>query len=339
MIKLGTNRDDGAVGIDIGGHSIKVVVMSGSSEEPLIEAYNTLKISSSEDKPDLTRHVKSAVEEIDIRPKSVNISVAGSDVIVRFINLPKMTKEQLDAALVFEAEKYIPFNVREVVLDSVLLGDAPEQGQMRVLLTAAKREAIEGRLRVFTDIGMEVNFIDVNAFSCFNAFLASGAATGKSVVALIEIGHIMTSLLISIDGVPFFMRQIQIGGRDVDVMIARSLSVTTEKAGEYKQGVGDFDRDTVDSCVKKVLQDIVREIQLSFGYFEGTCNRSIEGIYCSGGMVYVDGVLAYLSEKMGIAAEKWDPLFGIKTSDVISRDDLDSVSSKFAVSIGLARRG
>ena len=339
MAKLGTNRDDGTVGIDIGGHSIKVAVMSGSSEEPLLEAYNVTNLSASLDKVDLRQEVKKALEDIDIHPRSVNLAIAGPDVIVRFITLPKMTKVQLEAALVFEAEKYIPFNVREVVLDSVVLGDAQEAGQMKVLLTAAKRVPVEERVRIFTDMGMQVNFIDVNAFAAFNTFISSGLEKSKNVVALVEIGHSLTSLLISVDGAPFFMRQIQIGGGDIEVLIARNLSVTMEKAGEYKAGSGDFDKETVDNCVKKVLDDIVREIQLSFGYFEGTCNKSIEGMYCSGGMLYTNGVLDYLSEKMSTTVEKWDPLFGVKTSDVISRQDIDLVSSRLAVSIGLAKRG
>lgn len=339
MVKLGSSRDDAAVGIDIGGHSIKVAVMSGSSEEPLLEAYNVKNIPPSGDKLDLGKEIKNILDEIDIHPREVNLSIAGPDVIVRFITLPKMTKEQLEAALVFEAEKYIPFNVREVVLDSVVLGDAAEQGQMKVLLTAAKRVFIEERVRLFTDMGMRVNFIDVNAFASFNAFMTSGSASSKSVVALVEIGHSLTSLLIAVDGVPFFMRQIQIGGGDIDALIARNLSVTPDKAAKYKMGMGDFDKETVDNCVKKVCNDIVREIQLSFGYFEGTCNRSIEGIFCSGGMIYSEGVLEYLSEKMGTTVDKWDPLSGVKTSDVISKRDIDLVSSRLTVSIGLARRG
>ncbi len=47
------------------------------------------------------------MEEIDLKPQAVNMSVSGTDVIVRFIDLPRMSKEQLGSALVFEAEKYM----------------------------------------------------------------------------------------------------------------------------------------------------------------------------------------------------------------------------------------
>lgn len=337
MAKRGSGKENGTVGIDIGTHSIKVTVFSGPRESPLLEAYNIKNIVAGTDKVDIAKEIKEALSEIDVRPSSVNLSVFGPDVIVRFINLPKMTKEQLDAALIFEAEKYIPFNVREVVLDSVVLGPAQDTGQMKVLLAAAKRGPIESLVRIFSDMGIQVNFIDITAFAGFNAFL-SAVDSAEKVAALLDIGHSQTSLLISIDGAPFFVRQIHTGGRDIDVLIARTLSVPVETAAEYKKGVGDFDAETVENCIRKILDGIIREIHLSFGYFEGTCSRPVEGIFCSGGMLYTPGTLEYLSKKMGTNVEKWDPLKGIKTADSISKQDLDSVSSCLAVSVGLALR-
>jgi type IV pilus assembly protein PilM len=339
MARRRPGKENGAVGVDIGSYSVKVSVVGGSAEGPVLEAYNVKNITPSGSKPDLGKEVKEALNEIDVLPESVNLSVFGPDVIVRFINLPKMTKEQLDAALIFEAEKYIPFNVREVVLDSVVINDSQEDGQMKVLLAAAKRTPIEAIVRVFGDMGMHVNFIDITAFAGFNAFMATEGSSLKNGIALLDIGHSQTSLLISVDGSPFFVRQIHIGGRDIDAMLARTLSVTAEKASEYKRGIGDFDKETVAGCVKKVLDGMIREIQLSFGYFAGTCNSSIDGIYCSGGMIYSPGVIEYITEKMGMKVEKWDPVRGMKVSESVSRVDLDSVSSCLPVSIGLAIRG
>jgi type IV pilus assembly protein PilM len=328
-----------SVGVDVGSHSIKVAVLGSSHGNPVLEAYNVRDFLPGEGKQDnIGGSVREVLSEIDINIVKVNLSISGPDVIVRFITLPKMTKEQLDAALVFEAEKYIPFNIREVVLDSVILGDAAETGQMRVLLAAAKRDLIEERVRIFAEAGMKVNFVDISAFSCFNAFISSSVSASKSVTALLDMGHSQTSIVISIDGTPFFTRQIQVGGREIDTLIARNLSISPEKAAEFKQGKGDFDTTAVSGCIRKVLDDIIREIQLSFGYFEGTCNHSIETMYCSGGLLYAPGVFDHLVEKIGADVRKWDPFQKIKISSSISKEDLDSISLRLAVSAGLALR-
>ena len=332
-------QEEESVGIDIGSHSIKVIALSGVSGTRTLKAYNIKNLPSIKESLDLERHIKEALGEVDLAPSRVNLSISGPDVIVRFINLPKMTKEQLEGALVFEAEKYIPFNISEVVLDCMILGDAPVGGYMKVLLAAAKRSPIEAVVNVFDGLGITVNVMDINAFAGLNAFIASGGTAPEKAIAMLDMGHSHTDLLISMDKAPCFMRQIQIGGRDVDALIARNLSVSQEKAQENKMGIGEFDKDGVDQAVTQILDDVIREVQLSFGYFENTCSKAIEGIYCSGGMLYRPGAIEYLGEKLGIEIKRWDPFSGMGTADVISREDLDSVSSRLTVGVGLALRG
>lgn len=332
-------REEEAVGIDIGSHSLKVVAMSGVSGERTLTAYNIKNLSLVAEKHDLRSRISEALGEIDLAPSGVNLSISGPDVIVRFITLPKMTKEQLDGALVFEAEKYIPFNISEVVLDCVILGDAPSEGNMRVLLAAAKRQPIESMIANLDGLGIPVNVMDINAFAVLNAFTASGHTSSGKAVALLDIGHTHTDFLISMNDSPCFMRQIQLGARDIDVIIARNLSVDMEKAQEYKMGMGEFDEEVVNQAVTQILDDIVKEIQLSLGYFENTCAMTADNIYCSGGMVYRPGTLEHLSGKLGIDVKKWDPFAGAKISGIISREDLDSISSRLAVGVGLALRG
>jgi type IV pilus assembly protein PilM len=332
-------REEAAVGIDIGSHSLKIVAMSGASGKRTLTAYNIKNLSLLAEKHDIRSRISEALGEIDLAPSGVNLSISGPDVIVRFITLPKMTKEQLDGALVFEAEKYIPFNTSEVVLDCVILGDAQAEGNMRVLLAAAKRKPIEAMVAELDALGIAVNVMDINAFAVLNAFTSSGHTFSEKAVALLDIGHTHTDFLISIDNAPCFMRQIQLGGRDIDVIIARNLSVDMEKAQEYKMGIGEFDKEVVNQAALQILDDIVKEIQLSFGYFENTSAMTVDNIYCSGGMVYRPGVLEYLSGKLGIDVKKWDPFAGAKTADIISLEDLNSISSRLAVGVGLALRG
>jgi type IV pilus assembly protein PilM len=333
-------KEEESVGIDIGSHSIKIAALSDIAGGKMLKSYNIKKLPFQAKDRDIQLQIKEALGEIDLSPSGVNLSISGPDVIVRFISLPKMTKEQLEGALVFEAEKYIPFNISEVVLDCMILGDdAPAGGHMKVLLAAAKRAPIELMVNAFDGLGISVNLMDVNAFACLNAFIASGGMVPGKATVMLDMGHSHTDLLISLDNTPRFMRQIQIGGRDIDTIIARNLSVPPEKVEEFKMGIGEFDKETVDQAVLQVFDDVIREIQLSFGYFENTCSKAIDGIYCSGGMLYRPGALEYLGEKLGIEIKRWDPFAGIKTADAISREDLNSISSRLAVSVGLALRG
>ena len=338
MAKLGNNKEK-SVGIDIGTYAIKAVSVENSSDGKILTAFDIKNIPSEAKSYETQRFIEEVMKDIGVHPEEVNLSLSGPDVIVRFIDLPKMTKDQLANALTFEAEKYIPFNVKEVVLDSIILGDADEAGHMKVLLAAAKREPIEYLVKMFDDIGIIVRIMDISSFAMFNAFLASNPLTEDKGNVFLDLGHSQTDILISIGGAPCFMRQVQIGGKDVTATICRDMSVTKNKAEEYKLGRGGGDKEAIKHATESILDDLVKEIQLSFGYFENRYNKGVSDIYCTGGMVSEAGVLEFLSERLGLEVQKWDPVKGLKISENLSAEAIKPVSSQLAVGIGLALRG
>ena len=80
----------------------------------------------------------------NFRTRRVVTAVSGKSVIVRYLTMVRMSDEDLRNAIRFEADKYIPFDVEEVVLDAQRMPDAAEKGdEMRVLLCAVKRSLID----------------------------------------------------------------------------------------------------------------------------------------------------------------------------------------------------
>lgn len=332
-------KSEESIGLDIGSYSIKVISLGKVSGENTLSAYNVKKIPTGKKTIKTKDLVQEAFSEVDLKPEEVNLSISGPDVIVRFVNLPKMNKEQLLSALAFEAEKYIPFNISEVVLDPIILGDAPEGGQMKVLLAAAKREPIEGMVKMIEGLDMTVSTIDINPCAVFNAFTESNPPEENKGIAFLDLGHSHTDTLIAIGEEPAFMREIRIGGKDITDAISRNLSCPPEKAEEFKMGLGKGDAELVEQTTKQILDDLIKEVQLSFGYFENRYNEEISDVYCSGGMISQAGVTDYLSERLGIKVKVWNPVGKIKIAENLSKEDIDSVASQLAVSIGLALRG
>ncbi len=339
MLKLGQKKKE-AVGLDIGSYSIKVASVKKEAAEHVLNIYNIKNVKNNGNKSsDIGSLIEEVFSEIDLHPEDVNLSISGPDVIVRFIDLPKMSKDQLANALFFEAEKYIPFNVNEVIMDSLILGDAADPGQMRVLLAAAKREVLEKRIKLVEKAGMSVNLVDIDSFAIFNAYLESYPASDNNGKAFLDFGHSQTNVLISIGSEPSFMRQVQIGGGDITGAICKKIGISAKEAEQMKMNPGEENKETVQQAVASVLDDLIGEIQLSLGYFENRYNNMVGDFFCSGGMIYQEGVMEYLGNKLGVQVKKWSPVSGIRLSEDLSREDTDQVSSQLAVCVGLALRG
>ncbi|MFH1847412.1 MAG: type IV pilus assembly protein PilM [Candidatus Omnitrophota bacterium] len=338
MIKLG-NIKQSSVGLDIGTNSVKIACLRKNADKNTLLGYN-IKNLPFDIKPDhVIDVVREAFEEIELSPDEINLSISGPEVIVRFVDLPKMTKEQLESALVFEAEKYIPFNINDVMLDFIILGDSSEPGQMKVLLAAAKKEAINSRLSMAENLGMAVNLLDINSFAMFNAFLASNQEDldGKG-IAFFDLGYSDTNVIISTGKVPSFMRLIQIGTKDIISAMSRNLSIPIDQVDALMMGKDEASNNSIREGAGSILDDLVNEMQLSFGYFENRSNIAVKEVFCSGGMVHQQVALDYLSQKLEVTLKKWNPLEGLILSESLSGEDLEKAASQLAVAVGLALR-
>ncbi|MBD3296896.1 MAG: hypothetical protein GF392_05960, partial [Candidatus Omnitrophica bacterium] len=327
MIKFGSKKIQ-SVGLDIGTHSVKIIAMDRTDSGSLLTAYNIKDIPSGSKAADLSDIISSAMNELDLKPEDVNLGFSGPGVIVRFIDLPRMTRDQLEGALSFEAEKYIPFNVNDVVMDFIILGDSLEKGKMRVLLAAAKKELIQERLDLMKSLNMDINVLDIDALAVFNAFLAANDQDVEQNSAFFHFGHFQGDVLVATGQTPAFIRQIQIGGKDIAAGIRKDEGSSEDPLPVILDRVPEkFDESVTGlSTTLSILDDIARELQLSFGYFENRYNTKIKQVYCSGGMSFKDNIMAYLSEKTGIEMKGWNPLENIELADHIAAEDVNKVA-------------
>jgi len=325
-------------GLDIGTYSIKVAVLKNILGVKTLTVLSEKKISPESDLNEKTNIIKKMFEELNFRPREVNLSISGPGVVVRFVNFPKMSRQELENALVYETEKYIPFNINEVVTDFVISEGVSETGQMRVILAAAKKNSIEDLIKVCGDLGLTIGIIDTDPFAVFNAFWEGKPSLEEKTYALINFGHSRSDLLVSTGKEPSFIRQIQFAGKNIAEAISRDLSIRPEEAEKYKLDPVSEESERVLRSTCSVLDDLVKEIQLSFSYFENRQGKNISEVYCSGGMIEQEGVFEYLNKNLKVQMKKWNPMENLAIAEHLSPEYVSSAASRFAVCAGLALR-
>ena len=105
--------------------------------------------------------------ELKIKGKEVAIGVSGHSVIIKKIQMPRMSQAELEESIQWEAEQYIPFDVKDVNIDTQILdaGGNDATGQMDVLLVAAKKDMINDYTTVVSESGLLPVVVDVDAFA------------------------------------------------------------------------------------------------------------------------------------------------------------------------------
>lgn len=314
------------LGLDIGTAEIKAVVLgrrASLKKGPAILGQHR-EAFTAEQEPQASEAIKRTVAALNVPVKEANVAVSGQWVIMRVVEMPKLAPAELHQALPFEAQRYVPFNLQEVLLDGVILGPA-EANKVWVLFVVCKRELLERRIHWIKQAGLEPALIDVDAIAVANAF--ANHADGKAVKgthALMNIGAQWTNLVLLKDGTPFLVRDVPWGAGKLYRTVASQLAIQESAVMAQLKDPTNAAPQFLEA-VKVAAEALAVELQLSFDFFESRFGPPPEQVLVSGGVSQAPVFLEALKQHVTQPLTAWSPA--------------ESLSSQFVVAYGLALRG
>ncbi|MCK4859320.1 MAG: type IV pilus assembly protein PilM [Candidatus Omnitrophica bacterium] len=327
-----------SVGLDIGSSQVKMLELQKKEGK-----FCLINWGISEIKEDISEAVKQAMEganPVKSPPRRgaakslfnrVNISLSGPEVIIRYVDLPKMSAEELEKSLKFEVEKYLPFKTEEMLFDWQVLSYSG-QNKMKVLLCATKKNFAEERIKAVEKAGLTPKIVDIDTLCLVNSFYFNNFSENKT-VCLLNIGAITTNLNIVEKGESRLSRDIEIDGKEISQ--ASEQNAEGDSAEDKRiENNGEENEKAVES-VSPALETLLNETLRCFDFYESQYEKGIEKICLSGGAANFVGVKKFLEEKIGIEAEIWNPLQSIQTQGF---EELKERKSEFAIAVGLAIR-
>ena len=341
-----------ALGLDIGSSSVKLVHLKEGrrgytllawGEAPLPpEAVvdNQLMNSSA-----IVEAIRQLLAQQKVKARDVAIGVRGHSVIIKRISMPVMSQEDLDESIQWEAEQYIPFDVKDVHIDTQILtpqGDAA--GQMDVLLVAAKKDMINDFTAVCAEAGLAATVVDVDAFAVQNAYEINYAQTPGQPVVLINVGAAVTNINIVNNGMATFTRDITVGGNAFTEEIQKQLNISAEEAEALKVGGHGETDAVVPQEVERVIQGVADqmggEIQRSLDFHAATApDVHPTRVYLSGGTSRIPALFKVIEQRAGVPVEILNPFKNIEVDNrKFDPAVIMNAAPAAAVAVGLAVR-
>jgi type IV pilus assembly protein PilM len=336
------------VGVDIGSSSIKVCeIKEGRKGARSLQRFAHHLLPSQSIVDGHIMNSGAVVEGLERlfhkqRRRDVALRISGHSVIIKKVTMPLMTAEELREQISWEAEQHIPFDVADVELDYQVLRRREEEGQMDVLLVAAKKEEIQDLMNLAFEAKLKPRVIDLDAFTVQNCFeVGYGAPEPGSTIVLLHVGASLTTINIVSDGNTAFTRDIANGGNAITEEIQRQLNIGQEEAEAYKCGsTGGIVPHEVSRIVQQVVESLAGEIQRSLDFYLATSgDREIARVVLSGGASRMEALKDAIAGRSRANVEVIDPLrtAGLD-SKTIGALDLEQHGPAAAVAFGLALR-
>ncbi len=373
-----------AVGLEVGTSALKVVELRAGNPPTLgalaVRPMPPGLVTEDEvtDPQGLAEEIKALFHEAGIQRRFTVTAVSNRQAITRNIHVPRMTVAELDEAIRWEAERYIPFPIDEVVLDYFVLDnpeDVEEGGQLEVVIAAARLDEVSQQVEYLKHAGLEPHVIDVKPFSLLRALrgslhgehLTKDTLSGENFTEANEIGVVLeiaasTSTVTLVRGQRVLMnRNINVSGDDFTSAVQRAFGLDFDSAEDVKIEYGTATIPTEDEeellnfdakreqyspsrvydALRPVLVELTTEIRRSLEFFRvQSGDATISRMVVTGGGAKLRGLPEAIGDALGIKVELGDPWLSVTVDE--NRFDthyLKKVGSEFAVPLGLALRG
>jgi type IV pilus assembly protein PilM len=349
------------VGLDIDRSALKAVQVSSGGGAYTLRHVGYRRLADGAvvegevaDEELLASELKEFWDTHSFRSRNVYLGVGNQRVVVRLLNLPRMDEADLAGAIRFEAQDHIPMPVEEAVLDHVVLGPSPEQGDLdRVLLVAAHTEMVQAYISAIRTAGLRPAGVDVKSLSLLRSLLPESLFGDEGATLLLDVASEMTNLLISQGSSPTVARFIP-GGADAFVRAGAEANRVTEEEAEdllsrinlRERGEQEDPEDTLELSgtrslregIEGAIQLLAEDVQRSIDYhnsqpFAGEVTQAL----VSGEGSMIPGFEEYLGGILGVKTDRGRPFQKVEQNKSnVSDEDLRIMEPVMAVAMGIA---
>jgi type IV pilus assembly protein PilM len=305
------------------------------------------------------RELRAFVYQAKLRGRTVQVAVSNQKVIVRNVDMPDMTEDELRGAIEFQAQDFIPIPVDEAVLDFLVVGkkeNAEGVSRQEVLLVAAQKGMIGTLHGAIKQAGLKVAGIDVSSMALVRAlvppapFLAETAASGIC-RGIADISSSVSTLVVAVDNVVKFTRVINFSSEQFARILTEQRGIPMSDAHSLAQRIGlpgpipvdgDLYPEEVVASTQERLgeaaSELSEEIRRSLHYYQGQEKVApLTELILSGRGALVKNLDHHLSEALSMTVTIGNPLLMLaENASNMSDAELAFMAPYLSVAVGLA---
>lgn len=342
------SRRAAAVGLAIGDTHVRGLQLSGTLAEAQVVGFTEAELPKTVFGSDGGLDIEGFARVLELlfnkqqygqfTTRDVALNLPESNCFVRVIHVAPMTDSEIDAAVPFEAESYIPIPVDQVYLDWKRLGES--SGRVELLLVASPKEFVDRVLKGVELAGLTPVSVEVQSEALARSVISLGS---RETVLIADMKAARTDLIMVERGNIQFTSTIPIAGQSLTEAITKGLELQPKRAEEIKAQAG-FANTTEYPNLKMlllpVLQNLVNEIKQVLTFHDQHSTEKVTRILLVGGAARLGHIVEFVQESLvdreGLLVQLADPTVNIHME--IPEGLAENKILAYAPAVGLAMR-
>ncbi len=351
-------KEEGALGVDIGASSIKVVQLRKEKERAVLETYGEIAIGPyggesvgqavklSEEKA--IEALKDVLRESNVTTTKAAVSIPLKSSFVTIIKVPVIKGKNISQIIEMEARRYIPLAISEVEMDWWILPEKANENEEEaggeekrkfatVLLVAIHKDILVKYREIVSKAGLQIASLEIESFSAIRAC----ASREQSPTLIVDIGASSLKMVIVDSGIMMAAYSTDKGSQNLTIAISHSLGIDFERAEEMKREIGLSDlpeHKEIRGIIEPFLEYMFSDIGKFVRNYQKKQGRAVGRVVLTGGGSLLNGVVAFAVKKLSLETALAEP-FSKTEYPAFLAEVLKDAGPAFSISLGLALRG
>jgi type IV pilus assembly protein PilM len=198
--------------------------------------------------------LRKAVNKSKIDLKRVNTVLMPGMVLLRYFQMPRISAEEMEEAVRFEARKYIPFRLEEAVTGFYILKDDQESRKIGILSLVTKEESIKNHLSVLHKVNINPIAVETASFALLRLLEYSQEIDKQKSNVVLYLYAQRLNIIILKSGIPYFVR---------DISMAKKEEWIDDETAEFLMGGKIIAPDSR----LITLENMISELRISLEYY------------------------------------------------------------------------
>lgn len=340
------------VGVDISTTAVKMVELTGNGSTYHLAGYSTAAVPKEAivdgnvvGLEQVSDAVKLAWKLLGSKEKRVALALPSSAVITKKVLLSEdLREEDMEVQVEAEANQYIPFPLEEVNIDFQVIGPAANnEGEVDVLIAAARKEKIEDRVAAAEDAGLKVGVMDVDTYATEAAYQLVATQlpnSGKGQTVMIaDMGASMMHINVLHDNESIYTREQAFGSGQLTLEIQRRFGLSAEEAevAKRKGGLPDsYDAEVLQPFIQSLSTEVARALQF---FTSSTQYNSVDHIVLAGGGASLSAIDLAVQDRTQVNTIIANPFHAMSLGNKIKSQQVPIDAPALMIACGLAMRG
>ena len=270
-------------GLDISDLSLRIIKLKRRGKFLSLASFGETEIEPGiikegeiQDEEALTKTIKGVLNKVKgekLGTRYVVASLPEEKSFSQVIKMPKMKEEELESAVRFEAENYIPLPIDEVYLDSKIVRPLRNHlDHLDVLIAALPKKTVDTRVRCLKKAGLIPQVLETESQAIVRALVKNEVS--RIPLLLVDFGRCDTELIIFSGYSVRFACSIPNSSQQLTLAISRSLKVDMDQAEKLKMKYNlkrtkkEVQSDKIFQAINPILTNLIQQIKKYSDFYQ-----------------------------------------------------------------------